>query len=76
VIPPLFLFFSAWLLQVGTPVPEASKPLPELAPFLQGIRKHLQSDRLLLSHYTYMERSTFRLLEGNGKVKQTEERVY
>jgi hypothetical protein len=76
VIPPLLLFFSTWLLQAGTPTPEASKPLPELAPFLQGIRKHIQSDRLLLSHYTYMERSTFRLLEGSGKVKKTEERVY
>jgi hypothetical protein len=76
VIPHLFLFFSTWLLQAGIPAPEASKPLPSLEPFLQGIRDHLHSDRILLSHYTYLERSTVRYLEGNGKVQKTEERVF
>ncbi len=68
------LFFS--LLHAGNPAAQASKPLPELDAFLQGIRKNLHSDRMLVSHYTYIDRSTVKELDSNGKVKKTEVRVY
>ena len=70
-----FLLLSC-LLQASNPAAEAAKPLPELDPFLQGIRKHLHSDRMLLSRYTYVERMTFRQLDSGGKVKKTELREY
>ena len=55
---------------------QQEKPLPELAPFLQEVRKHLRSDRLLLSQYTYTLKNTERHLDGNGNVKKTEVEVY
>lgn len=54
---------------------EAEKPLPELQSFLKEIRKNLFSDRLLLSQYTFLEKSTQLHLEKNGKIKKTEERL-
>jgi hypothetical protein len=54
---------------------EGEKPLPELQSFLKEIRKNLFSDRLLLSQYTFLEKSTQLHLEKNGKVKKTEERL-
>jgi hypothetical protein len=66
----------AFLFQAGNPPPQSAKPLPDLEPFLQGVRKHLQSDRSLLSRYTYIERSTFRELDSSGKVKKTQARVW
>src|SRR5262245_12066864 len=55
---------------------ESDKPLPELNSFLQEVRRHLRSDRLLLSQYTYTETNTERHLDGNGNVKKTEVEVY
>ncbi len=70
------LLLCTWLLQQGAPAAEAAKPLPELSSFLQSIRKHLHSDRILMSRYTYSERTIFRQLDASGKVKKTEERLY
>ncbi len=73
----LFSFLiCAFLLQAGSPPHQSTRPLPDLEPFLQGVRKHLQSDRSLLSRYTYIERSTFRELDSGGKVKKTGARVW
>jgi hypothetical protein len=52
------------------------KPLPELDSFLQGVRKKLRSDRVLLSQYTYNEKVTIQHLDGRDKVKSSEIRVY
>lgn len=55
---------------------ERDTPLPELKEFLADVRKHLRSDRLLLSQYTYTVRSTEHHLDRNGSVKKTEVKVY
>jgi hypothetical protein len=70
----LFMLLN-WLMQAGT-LSADTRPLPELDPFLQGIRKHLRSDRILQSQYTFTEKSIFRQVGSDGKVKKTETRVY
>jgi hypothetical protein len=75
----IFLFpliLGAWLAQSATPRAEEPRPLPELTSFLQGVRKHLHSDRIILSRYTYLEQTNFRQLDSNGKARKTEVRVY
>src|SRR2546425_8736423 len=87
LLPSLFSFplFTAFLfsllttalsLEAGELQQASEKPLPELNSFLQGVRKKLHSDRLLLSQYTYNEKVTVERLDKNGKVKETEVRVY
>ncbi len=70
------ILFIACVLQAATSSADAAKPLPDLTAFLQGVRKHLHSDRALLSRYTYIERTTLRELDSGGKVKKTELREY
>jgi hypothetical protein len=66
-----------WLWCQSTPSAQApAKPLPELNSFLQGIRKNLHSDRLLLSRYTYIEKDADRHVDKEGQVRKTEEAVY
>jgi len=55
---------------------QSERPLPALDDFLKEVRKHLSSDRLLLSQYTYAERVTVRELDGKGKNKSTHESLY
>ena len=55
---------------------QSERPLPALDDFLKEVRKHLRSDRLLLSQYTYTERDTVRELDGKGKNKSTHESIY
>jgi hypothetical protein len=55
---------------------QAEKPLPALDDFLGEVRKHLRSDQLLLSQYTYTERDTVRELDRKGKLKATHESIY
>ncbi len=50
--------------------------LPEIEFILQQIRKNLNSDRMMLSNYTYDEVETVRFLDKNGKVKKTKEKRY
>ncbi|HEV8132203.1 MAG TPA: hypothetical protein VGQ81_13195 [Acidobacteriota bacterium] len=74
---PLVTLLAAVLsLEAGEPQQAPEKPLPELNSFLQGVRKKLHSDRLLLSQYTYNEKVTVERLDKNGKIKDTEVRVY
>jgi hypothetical protein len=63
-------------IQTGAAIPADSGPLPDLNAFLQDIRKHLHSNRMLQSEYTYTETSSFRQLDSGGRVKKTENRVY
>jgi hypothetical protein len=71
----LIAFLSGLLLPAFT-LQESDRPLPELSSFLQEVRKHLRSDRLLLSQYTFTQTNTERHLDGNGNVKKTEIEVY
>ena len=48
------------------------KPLPDLEPFLKELRKTLHSDRVLLSQYTYLQKSTENSLDKTGRVTKTE----
>jgi hypothetical protein len=55
---------------------EEAKPLPELHSFLDGFRRSLHTDDLLLSDYTYTEKRTSVQLDSNRKPKKTEVNVY
>jgi hypothetical protein len=71
----LVILLSGWI-QAGVSALDDLKPLPELNSFLQDIRKHLHSDRILQSKYTYTEKIALKELDGKGGVKKTEVRVY
>ena len=58
------------------PQVQSEQPLPALEDFLGEVRKHLRSDQLLLSQYTYTERDTVRELDRKGKHKATHESIY
>jgi len=70
------LVLALLFLQNGGAQQEAAKLLPELGPFLQGIRAHLRSDRLLLSQYTYTQKQTEHQFDKKGKLKKTIVRVF
>jgi hypothetical protein len=55
---------------------KGERALPEPGPFLEGVRAHLRSDRLLLSQYVYTERRRECQLDRHGNIKKTTERVY
>jgi len=59
--------------QQEKPLPD--KPLPELESLLKQVRKTLRTDRVLLSQYTYTEKSTQKSLDKNGRVTKTETEV-
>jgi hypothetical protein len=50
-------------------------PLPEPGPFLENVRKHLKSDRSLMSQYTCLERETERRLNDKGTITKEETRL-
>ena len=58
------------------PLPDMSPPLPDLNEFLARVKENLESDRLLLSQYTYNMQETRRDLDRGGSVKKTEVRLY
>ena len=60
---------------IAAPAQEAERPMPDLSAFLGEVRKHLRSDRLLLSQYTYTETQTEHHLDKSGKIKKTESTV-
>jgi hypothetical protein len=51
---------------------ESVKELPEFDTFLQGVRAHLRSDRLLQSQYTFNLKQTEIQLDKKGNLKKTE----
>jgi len=53
-------------------MPAEDKPLPELDAFVAEARKHLRSDRLLLSQYSYTQTETERRLNKDGSIKKVE----
>ncbi|MGA2262852.1 MAG: hypothetical protein ABSH28_15635 [Acidobacteriota bacterium] len=65
-----------WPGRLPAQAQQPDKPLPELNEFLKGVRAHLESDRLLLSQYTYNEKETERALDDKGKVKSTHENIF
>lgn len=64
------------LIRALPPAQDAAKPLPNLDEFLKGVRTHLRSDRLLLSHYTYTEKQTEHRFDKKGNLKKTIVRVH
>ena len=75
------LFLAVILGFTGVPTrpqtqTQSERPLPGLDDFLKEVRKHLRSDRLLLSQYTYTAKDTVRELDGKGKIKSTHESIY
>ena len=63
------------LLGFGFAAHAQEKPLPDLDAVLKGLRKTLHSDRVLLSQYTYLEKSTQKSLDKKGAVTKTEVEV-
>lgn len=55
--------------------PQAARPLPDQNAFIAEVRKHLRSDRLLQSQYTFLETTTERQFNKDGSVKSTEGEV-
>jgi hypothetical protein len=72
----LILVLLGGLVQAEISMAADSKPLPEMNSFLQNVRDHLHSNRFIQSNYTYIEKSVFRQLDSDGKVKETETRVF
>jgi hypothetical protein len=55
---------------------EPPRPLPELAPFLEEVRRNLHSDEALLDQYTFTERHTERELDGKGGTRKLKTEVF
>lgn len=55
---------------------ESAPPLPDREAFLQQVKTHLRSDRLLMSRYTYTEKTIEKQLDKNGNIRKTEEEIY
>jgi hypothetical protein len=80
----MFVFTSAFLFPLlpahsqSNPLlaPTDSKPLPGLDSFIQDIRRHLHTDSILQSQYTFIEKSISRQADSSGKVRRTETRIY
>ena len=62
----LYLFAAIFFVQ------DQPKPLPEVKPFLAELRKTLHTDSLLLSQYTYTDKSTHMELDSKGNSKKTD----
>jgi hypothetical protein len=68
------LLFLCW--QLAAAAPQAARPLPDGALFLQEVRKRLHTDEMLLSQYTYTEKATVLELDRDGTVKKTHVNLY
>jgi len=70
----MYRFVLAFLIVLtGSPRAETSNPdLPDLDAFLEGVRANLQSDRILLSQYTYNRKQTKIHLDKKGNPKRRE----
>lgn len=55
---------------------DIAPPLPELAPFLEEVRRNLHSDEALLDQYTFTERHTERELDGKGGTRKLKTEVF
>ncbi|MEP7304393.1 MAG: hypothetical protein ABJA98_02635 [Acidobacteriota bacterium] len=67
---------SAIIIALGLGLVHAQeKPLPDLDSVLKGLRKTLHTDRVLLSQYTYTEKTIQKNLDKKGTVTKTEVEV-
>jgi hypothetical protein len=71
----LFLF-SIFFVQAELSAPAEPKPLSELDSFLQNVRKHLHSNWMVQSQYTYIEKTIVQQPDSGGKSTKTETKVY
>jgi hypothetical protein len=76
MIKPALFMLLGFFIQTGPSVSVDSKPLPELDAFLKNVRKHLHSNWIVQSQYTYTEKTIVRELDDDGRLKETEIRVY
>jgi hypothetical protein len=76
MIKTIFFMLLGFFIQTGLSVSADSKPLPEMDSFLKNIRKHLRSNWIVQSQYTYTEKSIVRQLDSDGELKKTELKVY
>jgi len=75
---PIIMLLAALIAMPAYPWQQVQgeNPLPELDEFLKELRGHLHSDRALLNHYIYAEKTTLRSLDGKGKLQSVQESVY
>ena len=71
----LFMLLSL-SVQSGPAMSSDTRPLPELNAFLTNVRKHLRSNWVVQSQYTYTEKEIVRQVDSDGKVKKTETKIY
>jgi hypothetical protein len=64
------------LLIIAVPAFAQERPLPELQPFVQEVRKHLQTDEQLQSQYTYVETRRQQKLDKSGQPTGESVKVY
>lgn len=64
--------FSFYLLAALLFVQDTAAPLPDLKPFIAELRKTIHTDGLLLSQYTYTQKTTEMELDSKNKPKKTE----
>jgi len=68
--------FSLYLLVPLLFVQDTAAPLPDLGPFLSELQKTIHTDGLLLSQYTYTQRTTEMELDSKNKPKKTEVKAF
>lgn len=55
---------------------EPARPLPDPREFLEGVRRNIRSDGLLLDQYTFTEEFSERRLDAKGRVKKSRSEIY
>jgi hypothetical protein len=68
--------FSLHVLAALLFLQDTAAPLPDLKPFLSELRKTIHTDGLLLSQYTYTQRTTEMELDSKNKPKKTEVKAF
>src|SRR5215467_3711462 len=68
--------FSLHVLAVLFFLQDTAAPLPDLKPFLSELRKTIHTDGVLLSQYTYTQRTTEMELDSKNKPKKTEVKAF
>src|SRR5215203_1362918 len=63
-------------LRVPASAGGAEDPLQDREAFLAGMRTRLRADAAILAEYAYTRSVVERMLDGNGRVKETHTRVF
>jgi hypothetical protein len=68
--------FSVYLISALLFLQNTAPPLPDLKSFLAELRKTIHTDRLLLSQYTYTEKTTKMELDSKNRPQKTDVNAY